>query len=71
MAEVQVTADFAELQKRTNTLRHRAESILHKTKEKLEQAAKESGLPVIFTLEAGIKFPETAPAKQPKKQPPK
>jgi len=72
MIEVQVNADFAELQNRTNKLRHHAEAILHTTKVKLEQAAKESGLPVTFILTAGIKFPEVEKeAKQPKSKTPK
>jgi len=57
MLGVEVHVDFAELQNRTNKLRHRAEAITAKTKETLEQAAQESGLPVSFVLTVAMKFP--------------
>lgn len=64
MQGVEVSMDFVELQNRANRLRHRAEAVIAKTKEKLEQVGRESGLPVGFTLTVKMKFAEPMEPKK-------
>lgn len=61
MSEVQVSVNFNELETRVNRLRGRMTTILNKTKEKLEEAAEQSGLPVTFNVDCKIAFPEVKP----------
>lgn len=55
---VEVSVNFNELQDRVNTLRGDLTNVLHKTKEKLEAAAKTAGLPVTIIVTASMRFGE-------------
>ena len=59
---VEVNVNFNELQERVNTFRASLTKSLHKTKEKLEAAAKASGLPVTIELTVKMKFGEDGKA---------
>ncbi len=56
--EIQVSANWFDLEDRVKRLRSKATNVLSKTKELLEQTAKDSGLPVTFSLTCKIIFPE-------------
>lgn len=66
MKEVNVSVNFNELESRVNRLRGKMTTILNTTKQKLEEAASESGLPVSFRVDCKIAFPEAAENNKPK-----